>query len=128
MSKRVINSMGLGDDGSLNISDYTDWAASGATTSAPSSQSLVQLLPGEATPGTSPFSLTLAAGLIDSAGNPIVSSGAAASGAAASGAAASGAVVPFTPAEISMTTWLVVGAVGILLLTSMTSKSARYGR
>ena len=123
MSKRVINSMGLGDDGSLNISDYTDWAASGATTSAPSSQSLVQLLPGEATPGTSPFSLTLAAGLIDSAGNPIVSSGA-----AASGAAASGAVVPFTPAEISMTTWLVVGAVGILLLTSMTSKSARYGR
>ena len=111
--------MGLGDgDGTLNISDYMNWAASGASPSAPSTQSLLQLLPGEATPGTSPFSLSMAAGLVDSGGNPITPSGS---------GTPSGTPNP-NPTPTTSMTWLLVGAGVLVAIAMMSGGPARYGR
>lgn len=116
-----MRSFGLAQD--LNISDYFNWVSSGATAN---DTGVLFTLP-EATPGTSPFSLSMIAGLVDSGGNPITptvpgSAGGSSAALSASGTMNSGLTVP-----ISSTTWLLIGAAILFAIALMSSQPARYG-
>lgn len=111
--------MGYGLAQDLNISDYTNWAAAGSQVT---DSTLATLLPIQGIEGSilsGPLMMMLEPGGAISAPS---------SGSAGSGGSSGGTVAPFSPSTISATTWLVVGGVVLLLLVSMSSGPARYGR